>query len=397
MKNSELSKGYAWVSVMVVVFLCISIFVLPFILDKNYSSKPDTASVGEELIKDSFIVTHVSTPEPMKAIYMTACVASTDSWRYDLAEFVDETELNAIMIDIKDYSGTISIVDPKLENDDAPGCKVKDMREFVAELHEMDIYVIGRITVFQDPYYTKLHPEVAVKSKSSEGSWEDDKGLAFVDVGAREYWSYIVELSKISYELGFDEINFDYIRYPSDGRMSDALYTHTVGTSTKSEMLESFFSYLHQELKDTGMKTSADLFGLTTLAVDDMGIGQILEKVLPYFDFIYPMVYPSHYAWNTGGFGDPALHPYDIVRYSMTNAVEREQALNIKMGISTSTPSKLKPWIQDFDLGAVYDAEEVRAQIKATYDSGLTGWLSWDAANRYTIDAYLPAHVGLTE
>lgn len=376
-------------SLLVLVFLCISIFVLPSVFDKSYSSEQDTDPLEEVLVKDSFIVTHTPTPEPMKAIYMTACVASTDSWRYNLAKFVDETELNAIMIDIKDYSGTISIVDPRFENEGAPGCKVKDMREFVAELHEMNIYVIGRITVFQDPYYTKLHPEVAVKSKSRGDSWVDDKGLAFVDVGAREYWDYIVDLSKASYELGFDEINFDYIRYPSDGNMSDASYTHTVGTSTKSEMLEGFFSYLHDSLKDTGMKTSADLFGLTTLAVDDMGIGQILEKALPYFDYIYPMVYPSHYAWNTGGFGDPALHPYDIVHYSMTSAVAREQALNIKMGISTSTPSKLKPWIQDFDLGAVYDAEEVQAQIKATYDSGLTGWLSWDAANKYTPEAYL--------
>ncbi len=375
------SRGFVWIGVGVLFLVGIS-FILPILSKEEYVV---VEKVEEEVASSTepvFVVTHVETPEPLKAIYMTSCVASTPSWRESLKKFVEETELNSVVIDIKDYSGDISL-EPTAK------CFVKDMKEFIGELHEADIYVIGRITVFQDPKFAELHPEMAVKSKSTGGTWRDRKGLAFIDVGAREYWDHMIALSKEAYEIGFDEINFDYIRYPSDGDMQDAHYSLTVGTSTRVEMLESFFSYLHQNLKDTGMKTSADIFGFATLLYDDLGIGQVLEKVLPYFDYVYPMVYPSHYSWNVGGFGDPATHPYEIVKYSMDKAVEREQMWNLANGRATSTPSKLKPWLQDFDLGAPYGVPEIQAQMKATYDSGLTGWLFWDAGNRYTREAYL--------
>ncbi len=364
-----------------VLFLIGLSFVLPILSKEDYVVVEELVEVASST-EPVFVVTHVATPDPLKAIYMTSCVASTPSWRESLKKFVEETELNSVVIDIKDYSGDISL-EPSAK------CFVKDMKEFIGELHEAGIYVIGRVTVFQDPKYAELHPELAVKSKSTGGTWRDRKGLAFIDVGARAYWDHIVELSKASYELGFDEINFDYIRYPSDGNMQDAHYSLTVGTSTRVEMLESFFSHLHQSLSGTGMKTSADIFGFATLLPDDLGIGQVLEKVLPYFDYVYPMVYPSHYSWNVGGFGDPATHPYEIVKYSMETAVEREQKWNLANGRATSTPSKLKPWLQDFDLGAQYGVAEVQAQMKATYDSGLTGWLMWDAGNKYTREAYL--------
>lgn len=374
------SRGFVWVGVGVLFLIGLS-FVLPILSKENYVAVEEVVEVASST-EPVFVVTHVATPEPLKAIYITSCVASTPSWRESLKKFVEETELNSVVIDIKDYSGDISL-EPSAK------CFVKDMKEFIGELHEIGIYVIGRITVFQDPKFAESHPELAVKSKSTGGTWRDRKGLAFIDVGARAYWDHIVELSKRSYELGFDEINFDYIRYPSDGNMQDAHYSLTIGTSTRVEMLESFFSHLHQSLSGTGMKTSADIFGFATLLPDDLGIGQVLEKVLPYFDYVYPMVYPSHYSWNVGGFGDPATHPYEIVKYSMETAVRREQDWNLANGRATTTPSKLKPWLQDFDLGAQYGVAEVQAQIKATYDSGLTGWLMWDAGNKYTREAYL--------
>ncbi len=262
------------------------------------------------------------------------------------------------------------------------------MKEYIAELHQNKIYAIGRVTVFQDPYYAKRHPELAVKSKATGGIWKDKHGLPFVDVGAKPYWDHVIDIAKAGYALGFDEINFDYIRYPSDGNMADAKYTWTVGTSTKAVMVKSFFSYLHDHLKDTGMKTSADLFGLTTVSEDDLGIGQVLERALPYFDYVDPMVYPSHFAAGADGFSSPASHPYDIVHYSMLGGLERENVLKASLGIATSTPSKLRPWLQDFDLGGVpYGVPEVQAQMKATYDIGLTSWLLWDAGNKYTTSA----------
>ncbi|MBX4199218.1 putative glycoside hydrolase [Candidatus Parcubacteria bacterium] len=383
-KPRSSKKTFSWAA-SAVLFGCLIIFVLPLVLKKSYESSAETliASPVATTSAATFVVTHVPTPEPTKAIYMTACVAATPSWRESLKKFVEETELNSIVIDVKDYSGSISF-------EPGANCYVRDLKEYIGELHKSGIYAIGRVTVFQDPSYAKLHPDLAVQSKSG-GVWHDHKGLAFIDVGARPYWDYIVELAKRSYGLGFDEINFDYVRYPSDGNMKDASYTWTVASSTKSEMLESFFSYLHDHLLGSGMKTSADLFGLSTLVNDDMGIGQVLEKALPYFDYIDPMVYPSHFASGADGYASPAEHPYEIIQYSMASGVRKEQALNAIMGIASSTPSKLRPWIQDFKLlGVAYGVPEVQAQMRATYDVGLTSWLSWDASNKYTQKAYLP-------
>lgn len=367
---------------------------LPYVLRAKYDLSPSPASSTPTTAAEALPppITHIETPKAVKAIYMTACVAGTPSWREQLKKFIVDTELNAIVVDIKDYSGTISFIDPALQAESPGGCRVKDMKEFVAELHESKIYVIGRVTVFQDPAYSKLHPDLAIKSKSTGGVWKDKNGLAFIDVGAKPYWDHVLDIAKTSYALGFDEINFDYVRYPSDGNLKDMNTTWTVGTSTKAEMVKDFFSYLHDNLKDTGVKTSADLFGLVTVAEDDMGIGQVLENALPYFDYIDPMVYPSHFASGADGFKSPAEHPYDIVHYSMQGGIRREQALDVKMGIATSSPSKLRPWLQDFNLlGVPYGVPEVQAQIKATYDLGLNSWLMWNAGNKYTTGAYQPA------
>lgn len=388
---SKITTGFSWssklgIALIALVTFVVLYFVAPLFMSTSYQAKVlGTVANGESAQEEEIPApVHVETPNELKAFYMSACVAATPSWRERMAELVNDTELNSIMIDIKDYSGTISFIDPKLQGDDVTGCRAKDMKEYVERLHKDNIYVIGRVTVFQDPYYAKRHPELAVKSKATGGTWKDKHGLPFVDVGAKPYWDHVIDIAKASYALGFDEINFDYIRYPSDGNMSDAKYTWTTEGSTKADMVESFFSYLHSQLKDTGMKTSADLFGLVTVAYDDLGIGQVLEKALPYFDYIYPMVYPSHFAPGSGGFSKPAQSPYGIIKYSMSGGIAKEQAWNVANGRATSTPSKLRPWLQDFDLGATYGVAEVQAQIQATYDVGLNGWLLWDAGNKYT-------------
>ncbi len=355
--------------------------LLPFFSRVEYISSRDIVRAKFEAPKK---VEHLSTPEPLKAIYMTACVAATPSWREKLKGLIDTTELNAVVIDIKDYTGEVAF------SQDSQ-CFVGDLGEFVQKLHDASIYVIGRISVFQDPYYAKRHPELAVQSVSG-GIWRDHKGLSFIDVGAKPYWDYIVDISNEAYALGFDELNFDYVRYPSDGDMEDVRYVWTgmSASSTnqllvKSEILESFFSYLGAELEKTGVKTSVDLFGMTTSATNDLGIGQLLEKALPYFDFVSPMVYPSHYPKGWHGFSNPAEYPYEVIKIAMEEGRAREIAFNN----STSTASKLRPWLQDFHLGATYDAEKVRAQIKATYDVGLTSWMLWSASNKYTKEALL--------
>ncbi len=347
-----------------------------------------------------FVVTHIATPEPTRAAYMTSCIASGRTLRAPLVKLVDTTELNALVIDIKDFSGAISFEtnDPAFKLN-TQGCHIPDIKEFIAELHKKNIYVIGRVTVMQDSTYTKAHPESAVKRKSDGAPWKDKKGLMFIDPGATEYWAHMVRLGKISYDIGFDEINYDYIRFPSDGNMLDIAFLRT-GSTTKAAQMNKFYTYLGREMKKAGIPISADLFGMTTTNTDDLGIGQVIEDALRNFDYVAPMVYPSHYPPNFNGWKDPNLVPYELIAFVMKGAVKRADALEaMEAGFvaSTNTPKfiptgkyskKLRPWIQDFDYGKVYTEVDVRAQKKGTYDAGLTSWMMWDPSNKYTPSAY---------
>ena len=145
----------------------------------------------------------------------------------------------------------------------------------------------------------------------------------------------------------------------------------------KADVLEEFFAYLSEQLRPEGIITSADLFGMTMTNVDDLNIGQILERTAPHFDFIAPMVYPSHWPKGWNGFSSPATMPYEVVKISLEKGAERLRAMG-------EDPLKLRPWIQDFNLGATYTAAMVRKQIEATYDAGLTSWMLWDPKNIYT-------------
>lgn len=349
-------------------------------------------------------VAHIETPEQVKAIYMTQCVVGTPSFRQDLVEIADTTEINSIIIDIKDFTGLIAFPtdNPLLSHAVSNKCGAADMKAFIQTLHSKGIYVIGRVTVFQDPHMTRRHPDLAVKKASDGSVWKDYKGLSFIDAGAEEHWKYIVELAKESYEIGFDEINFDYIRFPSDGNMKDIAYTFAKGR-TKPEVVRDFFKYLHDELKDTGMKTSADLFGMVTTNTDDLNIGQVLENAFPYFDYIAPMVYPSHYPKGFNGWSNPNNHVYDLIHFVVGSAVKRAIIFDnpppVYTGTSTPTTTpyvlpktsptvaKLRPWVQDFDYGGDYDVAEVKAQIQAMYDVGVNSWMIWSPSNRYTQEA----------
>ena len=324
---------------------------------------------------------HIATPSSVRAVYMTSWVAGTPSLRQNLVSFIDASEINSVVIDIKDYSGKISFKtdDPEIHAMQSEEERIPDIREFIETLHQKNIYVIGRISVFQDPWVAKRHPELAVADVRG-GLWRDRKGIAYIDPGAQKHWQYTVRIAQAAERVGFDELNFDYIRFPSDGQLSRAVYPHSKKRE-KAAVMEDFFTYLAGELKTLPIATSADLFGLTTINKDDLGIGQVLERAAPYFTYIAPMVYPSHYDSGFHNFKKPAEHPYEVVSASVTQAFERLKAMG-------QDPNKLRPWIQDFDLGAPYGAPEIHAQIKAISDAGLTSWMVWDPSNRYTKEAY---------
>lgn len=337
----------------------------------------------DEPEEEKFIATHVETPEPLKAIYMSSWVAGTPTFREKLVKLIDETEINAVIIDIKDYTGKISfeVNEEPFKNLNSSEKRIPDIKYFIARLHDMGIYVIGRISVFQDPHLVSVWPEEAVKKASDKTlPWKDHKGISWIDAGSQKVWDYTLKLAEISYEYGFDEINFDYIRFPSDGNMKDIYFPHSDGKD-KSDVVKSFFEYVNNNLNDK-IVTSADIFGMTTTNTDDLNIGQILEDALLNFDYVAPMVYPSHFPNNWAGIPKPAEKPYDVIYKSMGRAVERAEALGVN-------PLKLRPWLQDFDLGANYTKELVRDQIQATYDVGLSSWMLWDPKNIYTREALL--------
>ncbi len=324
---------------------------------------------------------HQKTPSEVRAVYMSAWVASTPSIRNKLVDFIINNNINSVVIDIKDATGRVSFLinDPVVNEIGSPRNLVKDMSDFITSLHDKGIYVIGRISVFQDPYLTEKRPEWAIQSKSTGKPWKDKKGLSFLDPTNESVWDYTFRIAQASHDIGFDEINFDYIRFPSDGNIADIQYPQSIGT--KSDAIEQFFKALYNRFSNTHIITSADLFGMTTNNTDDLGIGQVLEKALPYFDYISPMIYPSHYPPNFYGYANPAAKPYEIITIAMKRGIERAQL----MGYG---PEKFRPWIQDFDMGATYTKEMVQLQIQALKDLGIQSYMSWDPSNAYTHGAY---------
>ena len=380
-KISSSGKIYISFVITAIIIAGIFYFITPYLFPLSYDLTIVGNSSSTEMIKDEIKVIHVSTPLAVKAVYMTSCVSATPSVREGLLNIAKKTEINSILIDIKDYTGTITFPsnNPKFVDNLGAGCKAQDLETFIAELHKNNVYVIGRISVFQDHFLVGKKPELAVKKRSDGTVWKDFKGISWFDAGSKEIWDYVVDLAKESYAIGFDEINFDYIRFPSDGNMKDIYYPFSEG-KIKVEVMKEFYAYLHENLKDLGAPISADVFGMTTTNYDDLNIGQSLENALMYFDYVAPMVYPSHYPPGFIGLDNPADNPYEVVKYSMDKAFARAV-------VASTTPNKLRPWLQDFNLGAIYDAEKVLMQIQATYDSGLNSWMLWNAGNRYTTSA----------
>jgi hypothetical protein len=376
--KSTTSKEIAFLAI-VILFIVGMFYFSPEIFTGHYVESKIKEEVATTTPKEPvFVPSYIETPDPVKGIYMTSWVAGTPKLRNPLVKLIDDTEINTVVIDIKDYSGRIvyEINDPQLKSYGSEEIRVSDMRDFIESLHKKGIYVIGRLAVFQDAYFVKMRPDLAVKNKKGEAVWKDKKGISWIDPGSAEYWDYIVMLAKESRKIGFDEINFDYIRFPSDGDMQDISYPFS-STTPKSIVLKNFFEYLHDNLAGSGLKISADLFGMVTTAKDDMGIGQILENALPNFDYIDPMVYPSHYPPTFEGFADPEAHPYDVVHFAMESAVNRAE-------LASTSKDKLRPWLQDFGLKMNYGPVEVKDQIKATNDVGLNSWILWSASNKYT-------------
>jgi len=289
-------------------------------------------------------------PEKINAIYVTGWSASSSAKMNYLLSIIEETEINAMVIDIKDYSGNISYAteDKEISKFGAEDPRIPDISFLLNALHSKNIYAIARVVVFQDPAFAESRPDLAIKNKDSEELWLDNKGLAWMDPASQEVWDYNIRIAKNALLKGFDEINFDYIRFPSDGNLNTLSFPIYDEMKTKREIMKDFFSYLRKSLEGHS---------------NDMGIGQYLEDAFDSFDFVSPMVYPSHFASGFIGLDNPAAYPYEVVKYSMAQAQKR-LLLSKRENLS-----KLRPWIQDFSLGYQYKQEEVSSQIRAVSET----------------------------
>ncbi len=333
-------------------------------------------------------------PEIIKAIYVTGWSAGSKNYLSYLSSVFESTEINAVVIDIKDYSGLVSYFAEvkEVKKYNLVNGAIYDIDSLVKFFHNKNIYVIGRISIFEDPAYAKARPELAIYDEKAQEFtlWEDYNGLNWLDPASKDVWDYNIALAKNAFFHGFDEINFDYIRFPSDGEIESAGFPVWDQKTSMASVIKEFFEYLRAELK--GEVISADLFGQTTTSYNDMGIGQFLENAFASFDYISPMVYPSHYIGGFMGFENPAEYPYEVVKYSLDSAILRK---NDFFGISSVTESdqkifKFRPWLQDFDMGADYTSEMVRREIQAVKDSlkdDYCGFMLWNSSNIYTLEA----------
>ncbi len=342
-------------------------------------------------------------PAVVKAIYMTGWTAGSPNRVAALINMIKRTELNAVVIDIKDYSGYVSYAMqvPEVQASGAEKeLRIANPNRLIKELHDNGIYAIARVTVFQDRILAKAHPEWALGNKITGKTWADRSGLAWMDPGGQGTWEYVVGIAKDALSRGFDEVNFDYVRFASDGVLGTIQYPFWDMKTPRHVVIGRFFKYLREQMGTA--RISADLFGLATVNHDDLGIGQVIEDAYKYFDYVSPMVYPSHYATGFLGYKNPGAYPYEVMKYSLDRARERWDAL---VRGTTSTPgiapehlAQLRPWIQDFNLGAVYDAPMVKKEFQAVYDAlrdatssgAYSGWLVWDPTNRYTEAALAP-------
>jgi len=325
-------------------------------------------------------VAHTPLPEEVRGIYWT--VATAGSERGDeLLQYMKTHGLNTAVIDLKLDNGALGFepTNPELKPYAAEKPSAKDFPERLEQLYESGIYRIARIAVMRDSVFTRLHPDQAMQTANGT-VWHDTTGAGWVDPASPLAAEYALALAREAYDMGFDEIQFDYIRFASDGALGAIRHSQYDETQTKHEVMKAFFDKM-ATLHEASIPLSFDVFGMTFWSTSDFGIGQRLEDVFSDADFVSPMVYPSHYPNGFEGFSNPALYPYEIVKRSLDKGAELLSTDHFIQ--EEDSRAKFRPWLQDFDIGAVYTAARIKAEIQAARDAGAAGWILWNARNVY--------------
>jgi hypothetical protein len=312
-----------------------------------------------------------SLPVEIRGVHVTMGLASLEGKLQDYVGLADEG-LTAIELDVKDEDGQIgfSAGTPRLARSIGAAERFYSAREAARLVHSSDLYLIGRVVVFEDPILSQARPELAVRR--SDGSvWQDAAGLGWTNPYDKRVWDYNIAVAAAAAKQGFDEIMFDYVRFPSDGDTENAVYGRQRGLA-KNDAVPAFLKYASRRLEPLGVRVSAALFGLS--AARDMGIGQIPRRIAKHVHAIYAMTYPSLFGAGELGLADPAASPGATVSRALkrfNRQLEGRSAL-------------LVPWVQDWSFSVPYGKDEVRAQIYSARIAGAKGYLLWNASGKYT-------------
>jgi hypothetical protein len=320
-------------------------------------------------------------PLDVRGLYLTHFGVSSKLLRDRVMKLLRDTELNAVVIDVKGDRGLLSY------KYDIPLARrigahklptIKDISSFIADLHRQNIYVIGRIVVFKDNLLADAEPRLAIINKNSGQPWIDNEHLAWVDPFQKEVWDYNIAIAIEAAKAGFDEIQFDYVRFPTDGRISAARYSQPNTMENRVKAIDTFLETTQKALQPYNVYFSADVFGYTPWNYNDTDIGQKIEEISQRTDYVSLMVYPSGYHLGIPGYLKPVAHPREVVYYTLEKAKKR-------LG---GQAKKLRPWLQNFRDYAFdrrsYTGTEISLQIRACKEAGTSGYLLWDPANKYT-------------
>jgi hypothetical protein len=287
--------------------------------------------------------------------------------------------LNTIELDVKDENGTIGFLSPAVPLAREVGAQTSryyNARRAAATIHDAGLYLVGRVVVFQDPTLVAARPDLAVHRRGG-GVWKTDAGAGWANPYDRRVWDYNVAVAAAAAKAGFDEIMFDYIRFPTDGDAESAVYPNR-RSEPRWKTIAGFVEYAAERLRPLGVRVSAALFGLA--ATRDLGIGQRPALLGQHLDTIYPMVYPSHYGSGEYNIDNPDAEPGRTVSFSLLDFRQKLQGRR----------ARIVPWLQDFSLGRTYRLADVRQQIDAARRARSSGYLLWNAGGVYTTAALKP-------
>jgi hypothetical protein len=320
----------------------------------------------------------------VRALYVNRFAAQSTKRMRQLIQMADETEINALVIDMKDEFGlNFKTQNAEFARNAGTAGVVRNLPALLDTLRAHKILPIARLVVFKDSVTARVHPEWTIR-RQDNSVWRDKKGIAWVNPYHHELWNYNIGVAEELAKMGFGEIQFDYIRFPEPyPSLPKQVFPDSKGV-TKPDLLSQFLTEANARFDKLGVRTTADIFGLVTTVGGPLEVGQWWEKISPHVDVVLPMVYPSHYPRGDLGLAVPNAEPYKVLNIALSRARQRDQKLGIKQ------PEHVRPWLQAFTLGKPpYGPAEIEAQKRGTYDSGYDGWVLWNPGSKY--EPFLPA------